>query len=958
MDLSPRRGKNARRPMRASRSFAFVLSLFLLSAPVLADNNADEADIAFELGNDAYSKGQYAEALRSYFTSYRLVPNRNVLFNIARCFEALGKFNEAYRYYNDLLAEDLPRDDAAEVSRSVDRLRPKVALVRVTTNPKGADVYVDRMDLGSRGRSPQTLALTPGRHKIMVKKDGYRPTEATLTLVRGRETDQAFDLSLITGGVEVTGTPAGAEIRDAPSGNVLARVPGRVRLPPGQRVLHVRAPGYAPSQYVVDVPADGNVPVAVALRPQDRPTGRLVVTANRDGATVRVDGKPAGFTPTVVTLPEGEHTLEVESREVRPLRQTVKVVAEEEVKVHAELRYAPPPVRAASKSLVAVDEAPASTTVLSQEELRAFGWRTVAEAVAGVRGFYLTDDRTYTYMGVRGFSPPGDLNTRILILWDGHAMNDVWAGQGFAARDLSVDIQEVERIEVVRGPGSALYGTGAFFAVINVVPRESLGADKHLEVTGAVGALGTTRGHATASWEDGNRSVLVSAAALTATGADTTRLGTPGPIITGLDAERAAGGSLRARVGDLSFQAQFNVRTKELPTAPYGTVPGTEGNIVEDLRAFAEARYERQFTERFSLSVRGAFDLSRYEGTYVYPEEDGGARTEGGAADWLTGEARARIGLFEGNVFTLGVEGQAQLRVRQDAGDLPLETQARTLLSAYLLDEWKLHPRLSVSAGLRLDKYVDLDSTPITPRLAVIARPYEQGLTKLVAGNAFRAPNVYELYYADGISQGAALGLRPETITTFELEHSHDLTDELRLTVAGYHNRISSLVQLSAEDAPSGDCGTAACLRFMNADGTTLAWGAEAGVHWQPGRWLLVDVSYSYVTLRNASEEVASAAPAHLVAGRMMLPIGAGDMRVATQAIYQSARPTGPGGADSGEALLVGFGLSGDYGPLRYFAGVHNLLDARYALPVSDENSIAPVPQYGRTFTLQLTGTF
>ncbi|MCP3098294.1 TonB-dependent receptor [Myxococcus sp. K15C18031901] len=947
--------------MLPNRSGLLVLSLLLLSAPAFADNNADEADIAFELGNDAYAKGQYTEALRSYFTSYRLVPNRNVLFNIARCFEALGKFNEAYRYYNDLLTEDLPVDDAAEVSRSLDRLRPKVALVRVTTVPKGADVYVDRMDLGSRGRSPQTLALSPGRHKIMVKKDGFRPTEATVTVARGKETEQNFDLFLITGGVDLTGSPEGAEVRDSPNGSVISRLPGRIRLPPGQRILYVRAPGYAPGQYVVDVPADGTVPLAVSLRVQDKPTGRLIVTANRDGATVRVDGQPAGFTPTVVTLPEGEHTLEVESREVRPLRQKVTIVADQEAKLHAELRYAPPPVRAASKSLVAVDDAPASTTVLTQEELRAFGWRTLAEALSGVRGFYVTDDRTYTYLGVRGFSPPGDLNTRVLILWDGHAINDVWAGQGYAAHDLSVDLEEVERIEVVRGPGSALYGTGAFFAVINVVPRESLGEDKHLEVTAAVGALGTTRGHATAAWENGNRSILVSASALTASGADTTRLvrnPTETYLISGLDAERSANASLRARMGDLSLQAQLNVRSKELPTAPYNTIIGADGNSVEDLRAFVEARYEHEFNERFSLSARGSFDISRYEGIYIYNEELGGSNSEVGDADWASGELRARIGLFEGNRLTLGMELQRQISVRQRAKDWDLTTQSRTLLSAYLLDEWRLHPRLSLSVGLRFDRYTDLDTTSLTPRVAVIARPYEAGLTKLVVGNAFRAPNIYELYYEDFTTQAPPTSLDPETITTFELEHSHDLTDELRLTIAGYHNRISKLVQLQADAEPSSDCQDTQCLRFVNDSGTTLAWGAEAGVHWQPGRYLLVDMSYSYVSLRNASEDVSAASPAHLVSGRLLMPLGTGDMRLATQAVYQSARPTGDGGSDSGEALIIGFGLSGDYGPLRYFAGVQNLLDSKYAIPVSEENSIAPVPQYGRTFTLQLTGSF
>ncbi|MBU8895833.1 TonB-dependent receptor [Corallococcus sp. M34] len=972
MDRAERRGKNGSRPMSSSRLAPWLLFVFLTaSVPALADNTADEADIAFELGNEAYSRGNYTEALRSYFNSYRLVPNRNVLFNIARCFEALGKFNEAYRYYNDLLGENLPDEDASEVARSLERLRPKVALVKVTTSPKGADVFVDRMDLGSRGRSPQTLALSPGRHKVMVKKEGYRPTESTVTVARGREVPLEFDLSLITGGVELTGSPEGAEVRDSPNGPVLARVPGKLRLQPGQRVLYLRAPGHAPGQYVVDVPADGSATLAVALNVQSRPTGRVVVTATRDGAAVRVDGRPAGFTPAVVTLPEGEHVLEVESRDVRPLRQKVTVVPDQELKVHADLHYEPPPVRAASKSLLSVDEAPASTTVLSQEELRAFGWHTLAEALAGVRGMYLTDDRTYTYLGVRGFSPPGDLNTRVLILWDGHSMNDVWAGQGYAAHDLSVDLDEVERIEVVRGPGSALYGTGAFFAVINVVPRESLGPDRNLELTGAVGALGITRVHATAAWEGDDRSVLFSLAGMKSVGADTTRLGEgKDNLVSGLDGEKAATGSLRARLGNLSLVAHLHARSKNVPTGPYDSLVGVPGTRVEDLRAFTEARYERSLSERITLSLRGSADFSRYHGYFVYNQDANGnsePNTEAGAADWLTGEARLGLALFEGNHLSVGMEGQAQLRVDQKsigpAGSAALETKQRTLLSLYLLDEWRLHPRLSLSLGLRVDKYLDLDAVPLTPRLAVIGRPYDGGLTKLVLGRAFRAPNYYELYFQDNfVTQRPADDLKPETITTFEIEHSHDLTRELRVTVAGYHNRISSLIATLEESVEPQRCGspvgTSPCLVNVNGAGTTLAWGAEAGLHWQPGRWLLVDLSYSYVTLRHASQDVSAATPSHLASGRLLMPVGEGDLRVATQATYASARHSGPGGAASGEALLIGFGVSGDYGRLRYFAGVNNLLDAQYTVPVGANFAAAPVPQYGRTFNLQLTGTF
>ena len=401
----------------------------------------------------------------------------------------------------------------------------------------------------------------------------------------------------------------------------------------------MRAPGYAPGQYVVDVPPEGNVPLAVTLRVQDRPpAGSSSPPTTTVPPCAWTAGPPASPPPS--SPPEGEHTLEVESREVRPLRQTVTVVADQEVKVHAELRYAPPPVRAASKSLVSVDEAPASTTVLTQEELRAFGWRTLAEALSGVRGIFLTDDRTYTYLGVRGFSPPGDLNTRVLILWDGHSMNDVWAGQGYAAHDLSVDLQEVERIEVVRGPGSALYGTGAFFAVINVVPRESLGPDHRLEVTGAVGALGTTRGHATAAWEQGDRSVLVSASALSASGADTTRLGSNDLIVTGLDAEKAAGGSLKARLGGFP-RRPVQRPLQGLPTAPYGTVPGAKGNIVEDLRAFAEARTSATSPSASACPCAARSTSAATRAPTTTRRQRAGPPEEGDA-DWLTAEARAR----------------------------------------------------------------------------------------------------------------------------------------------------------------------------------------------------------------------------------------------------------------------------------------------------------------------------
>jgi outer membrane receptor protein involved in Fe transport len=463
--------------------------------------------------------------------------------------------------------------------------------------------------------------------------------------------------------------------------------------------------------------------------------------------------------------------------------------------------------------------------------------------------------------------------------------------------------------------------------------------------------------------------VRISGAMLRASGADTTLL-SPGTRVEGLDGEQAMSGSAYARFGGLTLMARLHSRVKEIPTGPFGTAIGAKGTQVKDTRGFLEARYERSWSDSVTLTVRGAFDMSRYRGYWMYEDSDGqgfSRDTDAGRADWVSAEARALLSLTETNRLTVGLEGQGQLRVEQESfgaeGGEPLPTKTRALLSLYLMDEWRLHPRLTLSLGLRADKYQDLEAIPITPRMAVIGRPYEGGLTKLVAGRAFRAPNVYELFYDDRlVTQRAAEMLDPETITTFELEHSHDLSKDLRITVAGYHNRISNLVTLETDDLPVPQCGnplgTVQCIVYRNSSEETLAWGAEAGLHWQPGRFVLVDLNYSFVTLRNASDEVKVATPTHIASGRLLFPLGDGGVRLATQATYQSARGVGETGDDFGEAVLLGLGISGELSRFRYFAGVQNLLDERYALPVSAESSSGAVPQYGRTFTLQLTGSF
>jgi iron complex outermembrane receptor protein len=101
-------------------------------------------------------------------------------------------------------------------------------------------------------------------------------------------------------------------------------------------------------------------------------------------------------------------------------------------------------------------DAPASVTVITADEIQKYGYRTLADILQSVRGFYITSDRLYSYVGVRGFGRLGDWNSRILLLVDGHRVNNNVDGHGMLGTEFLVDVDLIERVEVIRGPSSSL----------------------------------------------------------------------------------------------------------------------------------------------------------------------------------------------------------------------------------------------------------------------------------------------------------------------------------------------------------------------------------------------------------------------------------------------------------------------------------------------------------------------
>jgi outer membrane receptor for ferrienterochelin and colicins len=946
---------------------ALCATLWSRPMPARADSSADEAEIRFLRGTAHYKAGRYEEALGDFFMSNRLAPNRNVVFNIARSYEALHRYEESYRYYVEYLAAESSPDERRVAEQKLQELAPRVALLRIESTPPGATVYLDRRDLGGRGQTPLLIAQAPGAHQVILELEGHHPLTLPANLKRGHEERVSGTLDLIVGTIRITSTPAARVFVNRAAGALrppdATNTPTVLRLPPGRHSLELEAPGYRARRSDAIVRAGVETKVEISLEPLPPPSGTVVLASSVQGAMVFVDGVQRGFTPAVLDLVAGDHAIEVRGEGYVPWRRTVRVLQDSREFYQIDLDDLESEVTGATRTQQSVSSAPASITLITRDEMWAFGHEKLTDALRTVRGFYTSDDLNYESIGVRGFSRPGDYTNRILVSRDGHTTNDDWIGSAQVGRDMAVGLHDVSRVEVVRGPGSSFYGPGAFFGVVNIV-SQSPTEGPHARASAGLSSDGGGSVFAHGRTTQGPIAVSVHASAFDSTGrtrqfdefADTPS----GGEVRGADAENAQRGALRLRAGDFQVDVSFSRRLKEIPTASYATVFDPAHNMATgqvtthtiDRRGFAEARWDHK-RDRLRLSARVAYDYQQYDG--VYPYDDQGEAfifSDAGGGDWLTGELRAAFRL--GNQWlTVGgdVAGHRVIQSFDEDNDGLSEFEDPHEFvngSIYIVDEVVFSKRLAVTGGARLDRFGEQRDAAISPRVGVVIRPYGDAVTKLVAGRAFRSPSVYELYYNDGgITQVAPDELRPETIWTGEIEHTHAFGRRSYVLGSVFANRIRDLIALHANEDD--------VLVFENSAGEVRTAGAEAEVRvaGKEGGWAGAALSYTHLRADDPAVKVNSTAVVGSVRG--YLPISKDTLAIASEFAYNAPRNL-RNGRQTGHTLIGSLFLSGRLPGrhLRYRTGVSNALDWDGRAAVGEEFLQQSIPQTPRTVWAQL----
>ena len=621
-------------------------------------------------------------------------------------------------------------------------------------------------------------------------------------------------------------------------------------------------------------------------------------------------------------------------------------------------------VYSASLHMQSVSDAPSSVTVITADEIQKYGYRTLGDILRGVRGFYITSDRNYSYVGVRGVARLGDWNSRILLLVDGHRTNDHIFGQAMMGSEFLVDVDLIERVEIIRGPSSSLYGAGAFFAVINVITRKPQ-QQKGWELSFQPASFDTYKERASYGGHYKGIDMLLSGTFYNSEGQtlffpEFNNPATNYGITRHTDYESYQHILANVNFRGFTLQGLFSARDKGAPTAYFGAVFNDPRTRNRDYHQYFDLSYRHSVGEKWDLVARTSFDQSRLEAPFAYstglPDGSIALDNYSDRGNWWSGELRLSRTLLKKHKLTFGAELTDNLRQDQGyyaaVGKVFKATPASSLISAlYVQDEFVITHKISLSGGLRYDHYTYFGGTT-NPRLGLIYHPFHPTTFKLLYGSAFRAPEVYEIFADVGPFLDSNLRLKPETIHTVEAVVEEGIGQRFKLSGSIFQNRIDHLISLQT-DTSDGQ------LVYRNS-GKAHATGMEIEFTGRASNGLQGTTSFSYVDTDDDKDgQKLTNSLRHMAKLNLIVPLIQKRLFASLNAQYIGRRETSAGNTVSGFSVFNVTLLGHTLGKHMDVSGsVYNILNKKYFDPGRPEDVQDAIQQDGRNFRVKLTWRF
>ncbi len=574
--------------------------------------------------------------------------------------------------------------------------------------------------------------------------------------------------------------------------------------------------------------------------------------------------------------------------------QDVEAAIEEEFKWLRE-EAAADFVTVATKTKMTVQEAPSIVSVITGEEIRNMGARNLVDVLRTVPGFDLMQ---YTYLPlhkiyVRGLTS-ADTIEKMKMMVNGHTLQDFNLD--------ALPLSNIRRIEIIRGPGSALYGTGAFLGVVNIITKR--GGDEPSRISLEYGSHASLRPHGEFSYKKDDLSAYLYADHYTTDGYD----GRIGPDMASVDPGIFPSASRRMTAHREHYTFQTDIRFKnvylsglvskqdaENPISITGTL--TDEDKLDVLNGYAEIGAKLLVAEKGNVRMRAYYDHDDEKfDLELLPEETGEAYGfppgqgfhEGlhsktsmfGGELTLDYEAYPGIQMLGGGSYEVtklsdtkhhanyNPTGEMDIEVlgityppfpyqHFSGGLADISDQANSLRDAEqrvtafygqgLLDLKRLFSlkrgveNLSLVMGLRYDHYNTVGSAAV-PRFGVIYSPTERVWFKALYGEAFRSPSFVELYLQNSASLGRGNpDLDPERIQTAEGMIGCRLTKTLRGNLTFFHVTSKDLIQFSMEE-----------FAYVNV-GRTESAGVEAELRLSFGKHDYAYCNFTWQDVRNTT---------------------------------------------------------------------------------------------------------
>jgi len=522
-------------------------------------------------------------------------------------------------------------------------------------------------------------------------------------------------------------------------------------------------------------------------------------------------------------------------------------------------------VSTATKTLEDINKSGATVSVITAEDLKNMGARNLNDALNRVPGLGINQFNIgMPAVEVRGVKT--DFGEKVLFLINGHPSNTnvVNGGSTWVYENFNVD--EIERVEVVRGTGSALYGADAFVATINIITKSADEIDGTILTLGQ-GSYDTDKFNMQLGKEFNGLKVALNANINETDGSKGEvkhdALGNSGELDSWV------------RRYDLGFNMEydhFTLQGKYVDRAAgsYAGVANALNTVTEQdyKQYFVELGYSLELDNNIKVTSKLYFDHFTADNYWQFfpefagfPDPDGMLGRTPGKVDRTGGEVQAELALSKRNKLLVGAmyEHQSLYGVRLISNYNPLDnsptgvyTEApdewlwndshnRDIRALYVQDIWDPRDDLRLIIGGRYDHYNDFGDT-FNPRTS-LTWEFKRNYNVIVTyGSAFRAPSFGELYNQNNPAVVGNPNVEPEEIETYEIGIAGNLSKRMNFRITGFHNNIRNIIAPTPSTIAANESGNVGKLKV---DGLEM----ELSSRLQGGSKLAVN--YTYQNPRN-----------------------------------------------------------------------------------------------------------